>query len=93
MTEAESKLDSAALARYASLTEEDTKSLVLFDKWRSSLLGLVLNDVQKQLSLLVTRLTQLERRYSAPLPELERSMEQASERVRRDLVQMGYQWL
>ena len=87
--DAQAGLDQGVLSRYATLTETELKTLVVEDKWFTSLWTAVEGEVQRMTQQIAGRVKELEERYAKPLPELEREVEAFSERVERHLRKMG----
>ena len=87
--DAQAALDQRVLSRYASLTETEIKTLVVEDKWFTSIWTAVEGEVQRMTQQLAGRVRELEERYAKPLPELEREVEALSERVESHLRKMG----
>ena len=82
-------LDAKVLAQYGELSERDVKVLGIDHKWLSSLKALVASEVEQVIRRLVSRVTELETRYSAPLPEIEREAEALRTKVCAHLAKMG----
>jgi len=86
---ATSKLNERVLAKYKALSEGEIKTLVVENKWFSSL-SVALEDVLRAISLRLTnRLREVEERYAHTLPEIERDVEALSTRVEEHLRKMG----
>ena len=91
--EAQAALDQKVLARYATLTETQIKTLVVEDKWLTSIrVAIVEGEVQRLTQQLAGRLKELKERYSNPLPELKRELEAFSVKVEGHLRKMGVVW-
>ena len=90
--EAKAALDQKVLARYATLTETQIKTLVVEDKWFASICVAVEGEVQRLTQQLAGRVKELEKRYARPLPELEREVEDLSTKVEGHLKKMGVVW-
>ena len=58
------------LARYATLTEDEIKVLVVEDKWIASVQSAIAGEVQRLTQALAERVQELEERYAQPLLEL-----------------------
>ena len=86
---AQADLDAQVFARYAALSESETKSLVVEDKWLASIRTAVESEVQRLIRRLGTRIQEIEERYARPLPELERDVEAYSAKVNSHLARMG----
>ena len=87
--DAQDALDQRVLSRYATLTETEIKTLVVEDKWFTSIQTAIEREVQRVTQHLAGRVKELEERYAKPLPELEREVEAFSERVETHLRKMG----
>jgi type I restriction enzyme M protein len=90
--EAQAALDEKVLARYRKLTEAEIKTLVVEDKWLTSLRAAIDAEVQRVTQQLAGRVKELEERYARPLPELEREVEAFSAKVEGHLKKMGLAW-
>jgi len=90
--EARAALDERVLARYASLTEDEIKALVVEDKWFASIRAAVEGEVQRLTQRLAGRVKELDERYARPLPELEREVEAFGAKVAEHLRKMGLKW-
>ena len=87
--EAQKALDEQVLARYATLTETEIKTLVVEDKWFESIRAAIESEVQRLTQQLAGRVKELEERYARPLPELEREVEAFGDKVAGHLRRMG----
>ena len=89
--EAQAALDRAVLARYATLTEAEIKTLVVEDKWCASIRAAIDDEVQRLTQRLTRRVQELEQRYARPLPALEQEVEVEvfSAKIERHLKRMG----
>lgn len=90
--EARAALDERVLARYASLTGDEIKTLVVEDKWFASIRAAVEGEVQRLTQRLAGRVKELDERYARPLPELEREVEAFGAKVEEHLKRMGLGW-
>ncbi len=86
---AQTRLDSKVLARYATLTAAEITELVVGDKWMASVEGAIGQVVERLTGGLVDRVRVLEGRYSKPLPELARQVEDYGAKVEGHLMRMG----
>ena len=82
-------LDEQVLTHYATLTEDEIKTLVIEDKWFAGIRVAIEGEVQRLSSQLTKRVTELEERYARPLPELEREVEAFGAKVDGHLKRMG----
>ena len=87
--EAQKALDEQVLARYATLTETEIKTLVVEDKWLKNIRAAIEDEVQRLTQQLAGRVKELEERYARPLPELEREVEAFGDKVAGHLKRMG----
>jgi len=87
--EARAGLDEKVLARYAELTEDEVKTLVVEDKWFPAIKSAIEAEVQRVTQRLAGRVKELEERYARPLPELEAEVEGVAEKVQEHLKRMG----
>ena len=90
--EAQSALDQKVLAHYAMLTEAQIKTLVVEDKWFASIRVSIEGEVQRLTQQLAGRVKELEKRYTRTAAELEREVEEYSEKVDWHLKKMGMVW-
>jgi type I restriction enzyme M protein len=89
---ARAELDTDTLARYASLAEEEIKSVVINDKWFAALRRALDEEVQRLSHALADRIKELEERYSETLPALEQASTELGGRVETHLKAMGLKW-
>lgn len=85
-------LDEAAFEKYAELTEDDVKTLLIEDKWLAGLEKAVHEELDRLTQGLTARLRLLAGRYAAPLPQMEHEAEELAARVRAHLQRMGIAW-
>jgi type I restriction enzyme M protein len=86
---AEVALDEQVLARYAKLTEDEIRALVVADKWLASIEASVKSEVERLIQRLAGRVKDLEERYARPLPEVEREVDAFAARIEAHLKKMG----
>ena len=91
--DAQLALDTQVLARYATLTEDEIKTLVVEDKWIASIHAAINGEVQRLTQALTGRVQELEERYAQPLPELVHEIETFSAKVAAHLKNMGVDWV
>ena len=87
--EARAALDQQVLARYATLTKDEIKTLVAEDKWFASIRAEIEGEEQRLTQQLAGRVKELEDRYAKPLPMLEEEVAALSEKVDGHLKKMG----
>ncbi|HMP73537.1 MAG TPA: type I restriction-modification system subunit M [Kiritimatiellia bacterium] len=68
--DAEEALDHAALAKYKDLTEDEIKTLVVDDKWLTTLTSAIQSELDRVSQTLTGRIRVLADRYAAPLPQI-----------------------
>ena len=91
--DAQLDLDTQVLAHYATLTEDEIKTLVVEDKWLTSIHAAIDNEVQRLTQALAARVQELEKRYAQPLPDLEHEVETFSAEIAVHLKNMGVDWV
>lgn len=91
LTAAQNALIEKVAARYPKLTEDEIKSLVVDDKWLSSLATAVQGELDRVSQTLTGRIRQLAERYATPLPQLVDEVETLSAKVAGHLQKMGFQ--
>ena len=87
--EAQLSLDEQVLAHYATLTEDEIKTLVVEDKWIASIHAAIDGEVQRLTQALTERVQELEGRYADSLQELANEVEEFSARVADHLQNLG----
>ena len=89
LKEAQNNLNEKVLLRYAVLTADETKTLVIEDKWFAAIRGDIEGEVQRLTQHLAGRVRELEERYDRPLPKLGNEVKAFDARVRGHLKKMG----
>ena len=87
---AKKDLDQKIGAKYPRLTEAEIKALLVDDKWMARLSASVQSEIDHVSQTLTGRIRQLAERYAAPLPELERRVEELGAKVEGHLSKMGF---
>ena len=90
--DAQAALDSMVLARYATLTEAEIKTLVVEDKWYTSVRVAIDGELERLTQGLAGHVKELDERYARPVPVLERDVDKFSEKVEGHLKKMGMLW-
>jgi type I restriction enzyme M protein len=85
---AEDALMEKVLAKYAKLTEDEIKSLVVDDKWLATMGAAVHGELDRVSRALTGRVRQLAERYETPLPRLSDEVAAISVRVDEHLRKM-----
>lgn len=88
--EAETALDALALARYKTLTVDEIKTLVVDDKWMTTLEQAICGEVARVNQRLTLRIKELAERYESPLPELSAAVDELEQKVAAHLAKMGF---
>ena len=92
VTEAKASLDQKVLARYATLTKTQIKTLVVEDKWFASIRVAIEGEMHRLTQRLAGRVKVLEERYACPLSDLERDVKAFNTKVEGHLREMGVAW-
>ena len=90
--DAQAAFDMQVLERYATLTEDEIKTLVVVEKWFTNIQTAIYDEVQRLTQQLAGRVNMLEERYAHPLPALEREVQEIGEKTEGHLKQMGVLW-
>ncbi len=90
LKEAESLLDSKACYYYPKLTEDDVKTLVVEDKWLSSLDTAIHGEMDRISQSLTQRVKELAERYETPMPQMNDRVAELEVKVNRHLEKMGF---
>lgn len=92
LKEHQEALDLAVLRRYAQLSEEEIKNLVVQDKWLASLQENIQAEIERVTQQLANRVKELEERYVERLPAITQSVDVLSDKVAGHLKAMGLEW-
>lgn len=84
----EAKID----AKYPTLSEDEIKTLVVDDKWLSTIAAAVQGELDRVSQTLTGRIRQLAERYATPLPQLTDEVATLAARVDEHLKKMGAVW-
>src|SRR6266571_2397120 len=88
--DAQKALEAKVTARYKVLSEDEVKTLVVEDKWLTTLASDVQTELNRISQALAERIKQLAERYARPLPKLTADVEELSSKVEAHLVKMGF---
>jgi type I restriction enzyme M protein len=88
----EIELDKQLLVKYKNLTNNEIKTLVVEDKWISSLHTYVWNELDKISQRLAGRIKELAERYEETLPYMFEELEELKKKVDNNLEKMGFKW-
>jgi type I restriction enzyme M protein len=86
------ELDAQLAGKYASLTEDEVKTLVVDEKWMGALAADVQSELHRVSQTLTARICELAERYGETLPELVNQVAALSSRIDEHLRQMGAVW-
>ncbi|MDK9716552.1 MAG: type I restriction-modification system subunit M [Trichlorobacter sp.] len=89
--DAQKALDAKVEAKYATLTVDEVKVLVVDDKWLATLGADVQTELDRVSQALTSRIRQLAERYATPLPQLTTEVEALSAKVDEHLQKMGFE--
>jgi len=89
--DAQKLLDAKVAAQYAKLSIEDIKTLVVDDKWLTTLAADVQTELDRVSQALTGRIKQLAERYAEPLPQLAADVAVLNAKVEAHLKMMGFQ--
>jgi len=90
--DAQKALDAKVAARYKLLSEDEVKTLVVEDKWLTTLASEVQTELNRISQALTGRIKQLAERYAMPLPMLSEDVEVLNGKVEAHLKMMGFVW-
>lgn len=86
------ELDTKALHRYKTLTEEDIKQLVVDNKWMASIKKSVKTEMERISQRLTQRIKELAERYETPMPKQTAEVAELEAKVNNHLAKMGFLW-
>lgn len=86
------ELDAKTLAQFKKLTDAEVRSLVIDDKWLSSIRAEIQTEIDGISQRLTSRIKELAERYESTLGELDAEVEKLEERVAGHLQKMGLIW-
>ena len=78
--------------KYPTLDEEDCKLLLINDKWYSALDHSIDDETNRIIQVLSSRVKMIGERYASTLFDLEREVEEYSQKVEEHLKKMGIEW-
>ena len=87
--EAEATLDLLACQKYPQLTEPEVQTLVVDDKWLTTLAAAIQGELDRVSQTLTSRIRLLADRYAAPLPQIVDEVGQLAAKVAAHLQKMG----
>ena len=86
------ELDKKVIARYKTLTEDEIKTLVVDDKWMTTIEENIKTEMERVSQRLTHRIKHLAERYQLPLPKLKEELFTLESRVIGHLKRMGLSW-
>jgi type I restriction enzyme M protein len=86
------ELDAQAYAKYPELSEDEIKTLVVDDKWLTTLDVAVHGEMDRVSQQLTQRMKELAERYENPLPQITSNVEELERKVNGNLKKMGFSW-
>ena len=89
LKEAQDQLDRAVFKHYATLSEDDIKTLIVNDKWHATLQSRIQAEIERIIQQLANRVKELEERYAESLPTISQSVDALSLKVAAHLKAMG----
>lgn len=92
LKDAEAALDAKAYAHYPQLSEADTKTLVVDDKWLATLSTAIHGEMDRISQALTQRVKELADRYDTPAPQMAIRVAELEARVNQHLAKMGFVW-
>ncbi|MDV5392111.1 type I restriction-modification system subunit M [Shewanella xiamenensis] len=90
--EQQDRLDRLVFKRYATLTTNEVKTLLVQDKWQATLQACIQAEIERMGQQLASRVKDLEERYAEPLPQISKSVDVLSAKVAEHLKAMGLEW-
>lgn len=87
---AQKALDTKVAAKYAQLNEAEIKTLVVDDKWLTTLATSVQSELDRVSQALTSRIRQLSDRYASPLPQITEEVALLATKVEGHLKKMGF---
>jgi type I restriction enzyme M protein len=90
--DAQKALDVKVAAKYKTLIKDEVKTLVVDDKWLTTLRDDIQTELNRISQALTGRIKELAERYATPLPRLSEEVEILSSKVDAHLKRMGFVW-
>jgi type I restriction enzyme M protein len=90
LKEAEAALDTLAYTKYPKLTEEKIKTLVVEDKWLTTISAAIHGEMDHISQALAQRVKELAERYETPLPRITEEVAELERKVNMHLERMGF---
>ena len=78
--------------QYKVLSDDDIKTIVVDDKWMTTMDQTIHTEMQRISQRLTQRIQELADRYDTPMPVLMDEVRGLEEKVNRHLAKMGFVW-
>jgi type I restriction enzyme M protein len=85
-------LDEKVAAKYAKLSSNEIKSIIIDEKWLATIAAGVDAQAQAIATQFASRIKELAERYASPLPQLANDVETLARKVDTHLQKMGFAW-
>jgi type I restriction enzyme M protein len=92
MKTAEQELDGLTLKQFGLLTEPEVRTLVVDDKWLTTISAAMQGEIDSISQRLTGRIKELAERYENTLPKLADEAREAEEKVANHLKKLGFVW-
>lgn len=92
LKEAEVSLKEIIYAKYPQLKTQEIKTLIVEDKWLSTLKNNIDSEIDRISLRLTSRIIELANRYENPLPQVEKQVQELQAKVAKHLEKMGMVW-
>ena len=89
LKEHQEALDLAVFKHYPTLDETEIKTLIVEDKWLTTLKQNIIAEIERVTQQLANRVKELEERYAEPMPVIEKQVNELSDKVAGHLKAMG----
>ncbi len=86
----EEMIDTLAYQKYPSLSEDEVKTLVIDDKWLTTLATAIQGEMERISQALTQRVKELAERYETPLPQMTERVTELEAKVNAHLEKMGF---
>ena len=90
--DADKKLQKKVQAKYKQLSTDEIQDILVNDKWMASITDEINTEMDRISHRLTARIKELAERYEQTLPEIEREVEELSQKVESHLQRMGFAW-
>ncbi|MCX6113201.1 MAG: type I restriction endonuclease, partial [Proteobacteria bacterium] len=88
----EKELEKKVINKYPTLTELDIKTLVVENKWMTTIEQSVKSEMDRISQRLAQRIKELVERYATPMPKLTTEVQSLTTKVESHLRKMGFIW-